>query len=288
MSPLARADEPATWTDAHLHLWDSSRLAPPWLAAAPMFPGCLDLARYGREGGAGGAVVLVEADVAPVSRAREAAMLAAWAREAGRAHAVVAGIEPGRAAFADELRAARAERAVTGSRRVLHGQDRAFGGAVFVRDLRTLGEAGISCDLCVRWTDLALVEHCAREAPATTVVLDHLGNPPLRAGWDSAERVEWQRLVARVAACPNAFVKWSAMFENAGRAIDAAEARPWLEWSLVCFGPTRTLWGSNWPVCFVDAPLLRWIELTQGILSAHPPAEQDAILRSNAARVYRC
>jgi predicted TIM-barrel fold metal-dependent hydrolase len=288
MTRAATAADPSTWSDAHLHLWDSSLLAPPWLAAAPRFAGSFGLERYRGDGGVGGALVLVEADVAPRDRAREAELLSSWARAEGRTHAVVAGIEPGGAGFAEAMRAAREVPAVTGSRRVLHGGDRAFGGAAFVRDLRALGAAGISADLCVRWTDLALVEHCAREAPEATIVLDHLGNPPLRAGWDSTERAEWQRLVARVAACTNTVVKWSAMFENAGRAIDSLEARGWFEWSLECFGPDRVLWGSNWPVCFADAPLARWLECSAELAAGLAPGEQDAVFRANAARIYRC
>ena len=35
MMRAATAIESSTWTDAHLHLWDSSVLAAPWLANAP-------------------------------------------------------------------------------------------------------------------------------------------------------------------------------------------------------------------------------------------------------------
>lgn len=283
----ARAADPATWSDAHLHLWDPVSLAPPWLAQAPSLAHGFDLARYRREGGVGGALVLVEADFASPDRPREAETLSCWAREAGRTHAVVAGIEPGGAGFAQELAAARALPAVRGARRVLHGGHGAPGSARFVEDLRTLAAHGIPFDFCVRWSDLPLVERCAREVPEATLVLDHLGNPPLRAGWMSAERIEWQRLVARVAANPRVVVKWSAMFENAGRAIDAGEARPWVEWCLEVFGCGRVLWGSNWPVCFTEAPLARWIEVTAAIAGRLGASEQDAILSANATGLYR-
>jgi L-fuconolactonase len=83
---------------------------------------------------------------------------------------------------------------------VLHGGDIAFGTERFAADLRALGAARLSFDFCVRWTDLAVVEQLARTAPDTTLVLDHLGNPPIKQGWSSPERADWQRLVARVAS----------------------------------------------------------------------------------------
>jgi L-fuconolactonase len=210
-----------------------------------------------------------------------------WSPAGGAIVPIEAGIEPGAAGFAEELTAIARTRGVTGARRVLHGGDLPFGGARFTADLRALGAAGLSFDFCVRWSDLALVESCAREAPETTLVLDHLGNPPLRAGWSSPERADWQRLVARVAACENVRVKWSAMFENAGRAVTADVARPWFEWCLACFGAGRTMWGSNWPVCFANARLSQWTEASAALAGELTPHEQAAILGGNAARVYR-
>ncbi len=287
MTAIATATDPRSWLDAHLHVWDAATLAAPWFEQAPQFAGRFDLARYRTEGGTAGGVVFVEADMAVCDRAREAELFAKWGAASGVPFATIAGVEPGAAGFANELASAARVRGVAGARRVLHGGDVPFGGARFVTDLRALGVAGLSFDFCVRWSDLARVEHCAREAPETTLVLDHLGKPPLRAGWSSPERADWQRLVARVAARENTLVKWSAMFENAGRAMSADEARPWFEWCLACFGPTRMMWGSNWPVCFATARLSQWIEASAALAGELTPDEQAAILGANAPRVYR-
>jgi len=287
MTRAATAADPSTWTDAHLHAWDTALLAPPWIAQAPQFVGRFDLARYAAEGGVGGGALFIEADMAVADRVREAESFAQWGRASARPFASVACIEPGRAGFAEELRAVSDIARVHGARRVLHAGDLPFGGEGFVGDLRTLGVQGLSFDFCVRWSDLALVERCARAAPDAPLVLDHLGNPPIRDGWRSPMRHEWQRLVARVASCPNVAVKWSAMYENAGRALTADEARPWFEWCLACFGPTRMMWGSNWPVCFATARLSQWIEASAALAAELSPDEQAAILGGNAWRVYR-
>ncbi len=287
MKAIATAADPSTWTDAHLHVWDAGVLRAPWFEQAPQFAGKFDLARYFAEGGVRGGVVFVEADMAPGDRAREAELFAEWGRAWGLPWATVAGIEPGAGRFSSELGSVARAAGVRGARRVLHGADIPFATECFAADLRALGTHGLSFDFCVRWTDLALVEGCARAAPETVLVLDHLGNPPLRAGWDSPERAEWQLLVARVAACGNTRVKWSAMFENAGRAVTADEARPWFEWCLACFGAGRTMWGSNWPVCFANARLAQWIDASATLAGALSPDEQSAILGGNAVRVHR-
>jgi L-fuconolactonase len=176
---------------------------------------------------------------------------------------------------------------VTGARRVLHGADIPFSTERFIVDLHRLGSHRLAFDFCIRWTDLPVLDGVLERVHGANFVLDHLGNPPIRAGWSSPERAEWQRLVARIAAHGHVVVKWSAMFENAGRALAVDEARPWFEWCLACFGPTRLIWGSNWPVCFAEAPVARWIESTATLAGELAPDEQAAILGGNARRVYR-
>jgi predicted TIM-barrel fold metal-dependent hydrolase len=287
---MANADavfDHMTWSDAHLHVWDAAELRAPWFTQAPHFAGSFNLSRVASEGGTGGPVVLVEADMAPSDSAREAQSLAASARAEGRRFAIVAAVDLGAADFAAQLDAVAEITEVRGARRVFHARDVPFGTTRFLADLRVLGSHGFSFDFCTRWSDLALVEHSARSAPDAMIILDHLGNPPLRAGWLSPERLEWQRLVARVAACDNVSVKWSAMFENAGRALSADEARPWVEWCLECFGPTRVMWGSNWPVCFATTRLTQWIRVTTEIATAWSADERRAVLMENALRIYR-
>lgn len=282
----ATAADPSTWTDAHLHVWDAGVLRAPWFAQAPLFAGKFDLSRYVAEGGVRGGVVFVEADMAPGDRAREAELFAEWGRAGGLPWATVAGIEPGTGQFPSELGSVTRAAGVRGARRVLHGADIPFATERFVADLRALGTHGLSFDFCIRWTDLAILDGLLASAPETPCVLDHLGNPPIKSGWSSPERSEWQRLVARVARHEHLCVKWSAMFENAGRALSADEIRPWFEWCLACFGPTRMMWGSNWPVCFADAPLSRWVDACATLAGELAPAEQAAILGETALLRY--
>jgi len=290
MKAIATAHDPRTWTDAHLHAWDAEVLRAPWFAQAPRFAGRFDLARYHAEGGVRGGVVFVEADMAPADRAREAALFAEWGRASGLAWATVAGVDPGSTDVLAETASVRRSPGVTGARRVLHGGDIPFTNEQFRVGLHALGSLRLSFDFCVRWTDLAALEGVVAGIEATHFVLDHLGNPPLRSGWSGPGRAEWQRLVARVAACERVSVKWSAMFENAGRALSADEIRPWFEWCLACFGPTRMMWGSNWPVCFAPgtgAHLAQWTEACATIAAELTPDEQAAILGANAHRQYR-
>lgn len=290
MAAIATAHDSRTWTDAHLHAWDAQVLRAPWFAQAPQFAGKFDVARYHAEGGVRGGLIFVEADMAPADRAREADLFAQWGRASGLTWATIAGIDPGSAEVVGEIASALRAGGVRGARRVLHGADIPFTTERFREGLHRLGSYRLSFDFCVRWTDLAALEGVVASIEATNYVLDHLGNPPIKSGWSSPERAEWQRLIARVAACERVSVKWSAMFENAGRAMSADEIRPWFEWCLACFGPTRMMWGSNWPVCFAPgsgARLNQWTDACAAVAGELTPDEQAAILGGNAHRIYR-
>jgi len=290
MTTAACASQPATWTDAHLHIWDTAVLAPPWLAQAPQFAGRSDLARYLTDGGVRGGVVFVEADVAPEDRGREAQLFAAWGKASALPWATVAGIDPAEVDTLEGIGAVRAAGGVSGARRVLHAGDVPFTTEQFRVGLHRLAAHGLVFDWCVRWTDLAAVEGVIASLGDGAFVLDHLGNPPIKAGWSSRERMEWQRLVARVSACERVMVKWSAMFENAGRAMTAEEIRPWFDWCLACFGPARMMWGSNWPVCFAPnsgARLTQWIDACAKLGGELALDDQAAIFGGNARRCYR-
>jgi L-fuconolactonase len=291
MKAIATAAEPRTWTDAHLHVWDADVLRAPWFVQAPQFAGKFDVARYLAEGGVRGGIVFVEADMARGDRVHETELFARWGLASGLPWATVAGVDPGSAEVVGEIAEVRRAGGVTGARLVLHGADIPFTTERFREGLHRLGSHRLSFDFCVRWTDLAALEGVVASIAATNHVLDHLGNPPIRSGWSSPERAEWQRLVARVAACERVSVKWSAMFENAGRAMSADEIRPWFEWCLACFGPTRVMWGSNWPVCFAPdsgARLAHWIEACATVAGELSADEQAAILGGTAQRLYRC
>jgi L-fuconolactonase len=175
---------------------------------------------------------------------------------------------------------------VRGGRRVLHGGPFHATDA-FIADLKQLAAADLSFDFCVRSADLPEVTRCLQAVSGLRAVLDHLGNPPIRAGWKSPEAEAWRRDVRDVAACPNAVVKLSAMFENAGGSIDADAARPWFRSCLDAFGADRMMWGSNWPVCFRKAPLAAWQDVTLSLLADLQPPERDAILGATAVRIYR-
>ena len=63
----------------------------------------------------------------------------------------------------------------------------------------------------------------------------------------------------------------------------AGELVPYLERALDWFGPDRSLFGSDWPVCLLAASYDDVVDLT---LAALAPGERAAVMGGTAARVY--
>ena len=69
--------------------------------------------------------------------------------------------------------------------------------------------------------------------------------------------------------------------------VICANGPAFVEHTLECFGWHRVMFGSDWPVCTLSAPLHRWVE-TLSMLNQGPSREQmNKLFCENARRVYK-
>ncbi|MDT7647594.1 MAG: L-fuconolactonase, partial [Pseudonocardiales bacterium] len=64
------------------------------------------------------------------------------------------------------------------------------------------------------------------------------------------------------------------------------DIRPYADHVLAAFGPGRTMFGSDWPVCLLAADYPGVVELARDRTAALSPAEQAAVFGGTAARWY--
>jgi L-fuconolactonase len=152
-----------------------------------------------------------------------------------------------------------------------------------VRWLRALAAAGLSFDIVSLPHQLPAAVTAARSVPELTMVLDHLGGPPVGSGQDS-EAGPWAEAIRALGALPNVTCKLSGAHTTPARASDL---RPYYQAVLDTFGPDRLMFGSDWPVSTLAAPYGQVCALYQELTAQLGPAEQDAIFEHTARRVYR-
>jgi L-fuconolactonase len=67
----------------------------------------------------------------------------------------------------------------------------------------------------------------------------------------------------------------------------AEDLAPVVNHCLDSFGPDRVIFGSDWPVCLLGAPLKEWVAALRQIIAARPADEQTKLLTKNAIELYR-
>lgn len=162
------------------------------------------------------------------------------------------------------------------------------GESAFERDCRELARRGLALDVLVSPTELGRVADLARSVPDLRIVVDHCANVRID-GHRPPE--DWLRGLDACAARPNVHFKVSGLVEGSGRNDGTATGdpefyRPTADAVWERFGPRRVLYGSNWPVSALFAPLATVHAIATAVASRHGAADADAFFQGNARRVY--
>lgn len=150
--------------------------------------------------------------------------------------------------------------------------------------LALLAEAGLVFDAVAERPDLlAQVPLIARDHPDLTVVLDHLGKPPIAtSGWQP-----WADLLAAAAAEPNVVAKISGLATVSGGEVTARRWQPYVDHALACFGPGRLMLGGDWPFTLTAASYRTVWRTTLATLAHLTPADRVQVLTEVAWRTYQ-
>ena len=154
-----------------------------------------------------------------------------------------------------------------------------------IESIRRLAVVGLPFDYVgARIEQLAVLPQLADACPDTTIVLDHLNNPPIAEGMQHP----WAELLTAAAARPNVVAKISGL-DMCSRwwAWTAADWKPYLDHALEVFGAERLMLGGNWPVSTLSAHYHDIWAAHRGWLATLSGAEQLALSHTTACRVYR-
>nr|WP_321486431.1 amidohydrolase family protein [uncultured Draconibacterium sp.] len=119
--------------------------------------------------------------------------------------------------------------------------------------------------------------------PEQQFVVDHIAKPKIKKN----ELEPWAKNIKELAKRENVSCKISGMVTEADYKLWTEEQlNPYFETILEAFGPSRLLFGSDWPVCLVATNYSNWLELVKKTISNFSKEEQDFILYKNAQRIY--
>ena len=275
--------------DCHVHFYDPTRLSYPWLDGVP------DINRTHLPSDYSAAtatfsvekMVFVEVDAAEEQRFEEAVFANGLIDNEPRLCGIVASalIERG-LGVRQEIEQLQSTCLVRGIRRQI--QNRNEPGwclqPAFLDGMSVLADQGLPFDLCIKSHQLQDATELVRRCPGVTFVLDHIAKPLVASGL----RDPWWEDIKAMAALPNVVCKIAGVTTEANHAAwTLADIQIYIDHAIDCFGLTRCLFASDWPVMNLSDSFAGWIDTLDKILAGVSASERRGFYHDNAICVYR-
>ena len=156
-------------------------------------------------------------------------------------------------------------------------------GKDFNKGISLLKNYNLVYDILIFEHQLANTIRFVDQHPEQQFVVDHIAKPKIKKN----ELEPWAKNIKELAKRENVSCKISGMVTEADYKLWTEEQlNPYFETILEAFGPSRLLFGSDWPVCLVATNYSNWLELVKKTISNFSKEEQDFILYKNAQRIY--
>jgi L-fuconolactonase len=151
--------------------------------------------------------------------------------------------------------------------------------------VEALIELDLAFDALIYTRHVDAFETFATRFPKLRIVVDHGAKPPIRdgmRGWQS-----WADGITRLARLPHVHCKLSGLATEASLDWTEATLQPYVDHLLQSFGPSRLMWGSDWPVLNLNGDYLLWHSVANTLLAGLSDVEREAVFGANATAFYR-
>lgn len=151
--------------------------------------------------------------------------------------------------------------------------------------LGLLESAGLTFDLvAVLPEHLALVPVLVERHPDLRIVIDHLAKPPIGL----QDREPWWTLIAQAAQAPRVTAKVSGLYSATAdsSAWTTELIRPHFERAVELFGPSRLMFGGDWPISVLSGGYERVWNGLGPLFAALDEADRDRVLSGTAIEFY--
>lgn len=155
----------------------------------------------------------------------------------------------------------------------------------FNRGITALKPFGLVYDILIYARQLSATIEFVDRHPDQSFVLDHIAKPTIQA----AEFDEtWANLLRELAKRPHVSCKFSGVVTEVRDPEWTIETvRPYWDVALDAFGPTRLMYGSDWPVCLLESSYNQWVDCIATLVQELSSDEQLAFWSGNATRAYQ-
>ena len=153
----------------------------------------------------------------------------------------------------------------------------------FAKAIQALQPYSYTFDLLLKPTQLTAAANLLTQFPDQTFILDHCGKPDIK----NKKMDEWKVGMEALSRLPNLYCKLSGLFTEAKwKEWSASEFYPYLDYVFDKFGPSRLLYGSDWPQLLLSGIYVQWKSLLEKYMENFDNDTRAMVFGENAAGVY--
>ena len=155
----------------------------------------------------------------------------------------------------------------------------------FIEGVNLLRKFGWSFDINPNYTQMDFIREFVAKIQGVPMILDHCGKPGIKQGRIEQFREDMHDLARH----PDMWVKLSDLPPYASETWTEEELRPYIEATLDAFGPDRTIYAGDWPICLQSTNIPQWVEVLDNAFADLGLSETETrkIYRDNANAFYR-
>ena len=153
----------------------------------------------------------------------------------------------------------------------------------FNRGISMLAGRGLVYDILIFERQLRAAIALVDRHPNQIFVLDHLAKPRIR------EHIlhPWRDQMFELSRRQNVYCKLSGIITEADHATwQPADLKPYVDTALESFGPSRLMFGTDWPVCLLAGSYERWHTTVSELTARLSVDEQAWLMGRTAIRAY--
>lgn len=153
-----------------------------------------------------------------------------------------------------------------------------------IKNVRELGNRGYAYDLLTKTPHMRAAIELVKAAPETQFVVDHISKPYIADG----VLEPWSTLIQELAQLPNTICKVSGLVTEAKwDSWKRSDFTPYIDLLLKHFGPSRLMFGSDWPVALLAGSYKEVLSLADELTSQLSTSEKEDFWSGTAKRAYK-
>jgi L-fuconolactonase len=147
-----------------------------------------------------------------------------------------------------------------------------------------LGEFGFTYDLLIYHYQLEEALKFVSQLPNMKIVIDHIAKPSIK----TKEINKWRLNIAALSTFENVYCKVSGMTTEAQwKNWTVNDFYPYLDTVFESFGPSRLMYGSDWPVCLVAARYEDQLNILTTYMESISANERNKVMGETAVDFYQ-